>query len=117
MSKTNTEKITKLDVQIEKLKKQRQQAVKEEKVKVDKARKQQLLYRAEHLQKIAPHIADMTDSEYENYVSKLFSPETKSAPFAITQQRLLHLCFPAECLHLIILQVRISEVFLPGAFK
>jgi hypothetical protein len=87
MARITSEQITKYDEKIARLKKQRQKAVKSEKAKADKAKKQRLIYRAERLQKIAPHLGDMTDWEYENYISKVFAPEIKSA---VTQGEVLH---------------------------
>jgi hypothetical protein len=80
MSKSLNDKINANNEQIQKLKNEQRKLLQKQKAEAEKAKKQRLFNRGAYLEKIAPHIAKMSESEYENYISKITFPEIKLAP-------------------------------------
>ena len=80
MAKTTTDKRISVEEEIKLLKNKHRQLRQQERAEAEKAKKIRLYNRGVYLEKIAPHIAEMSDSEYEDYIKNVISPETKLAP-------------------------------------
>ena len=80
MSKSLNDRITENKEQMQKLKNEQKKLLQKQRAEVEKSKKQRLFNRGAYLEKIAPHIAKMSESEYENYINKLTFPQIKLAP-------------------------------------
>jgi hypothetical protein len=80
MSKSLNDKINANNEQMQKLKNEQKKLLQKQKAEAEKAKKQRLFNRGAYLEKIAPHIAKMSESEYENYINNISFPEIKLAP-------------------------------------
>ena len=74
MSKTITDKRTKLDEQIKALKNKKRQLEKQEKAEADKARIRRQTNRGMLIEKIIPSLISLSDSEFETYMKKVLLP-------------------------------------------
>ena len=70
MAKTITDKRTKIEEQIKQLETQRKQLVQQERAEAEKAKKQRLTNRGGLVEKLLPHLATLTDSEFEAFMQK-----------------------------------------------
>ena len=86
MSKTLEQQIIDKDEKIKKYKNEQKKLRQKLRAEAEKAKKQRLYNRGAYLEKIAPHISEMSESEYENYVNKLISPEIILAPPPVEMQ-------------------------------
>jgi hypothetical protein len=86
MSKSTIEKRTKIEEDIKRLENQRKQLLKKERAEAEKAKKIRLQNQGAVIEKLMPHLATLSDSEFENYVRKTLLPiEIKPVPSAISQ--------------------------------
>jgi len=86
MSKSLNDRITENNEQMQKLKNEQKKLLQKQKAEAEKAKKQRLFNRGAYLEKIAPHIAKMSESEYENYINNITFPEIKLAPPPVEMQ-------------------------------
>jgi len=80
MAKSLEQKINDNDEQIKKIQNEQRKLRQKQRAEAEKAKKQRLYKRGAYLEKVVSHVAEMSDSEYENYINKLISFETKPAP-------------------------------------
>jgi CYTH domain-containing protein len=75
MSKSLEQQLIAKNEQMRKIKNEQKQLRQKLRAESEKAKKQRLFNRGAYLERIAPHIAEMSESEYENYINKIISPE------------------------------------------
>ena len=80
MAKSLEQQIIDKNEQMQKLKNEQRKLLQKQKAEAEKAKKQRLFNRGVYLEKIAPHISGMSESEYEKYMDKITFPEIKLAP-------------------------------------
>jgi hypothetical protein len=85
MAKTTSQKITMLDEQIKALENQKKLLLQKEKAEAEKAKKIRLQNRGAKLEKAFPHLATLSDSEFESFLAKAFPTETQATPSAEMQ--------------------------------
>ncbi|MCL2634985.1 MAG: hypothetical protein FWD34_10815 [Oscillospiraceae bacterium] len=74
MSKTLTQKLLDKEEEIKKNQKELKQLRQQEKAEADKARIRRQTNRGGLLEKLIPHLAELSDSEFESYINKALSP-------------------------------------------
>ena len=77
MSKSTTQKRINIEEQIKALEKQRKQLLQKERAEAEKARKQRQANRGGLIEKLLPHLATLTEQEFEAYMKKLLTPEAQ----------------------------------------
>jgi len=86
MKNSITEKRLSIEEQIKQLENQRKLLLKKERAEAEKAKKVRLQNRGAVIEKLVPHLATLSDSEFESYVRKTLLPtEIKPVPSAIPQ--------------------------------
>jgi hypothetical protein len=86
MSKSLEQKLLDYEKQMQKLKNEQKKLLQKQRAESEKSKKQRLFNRGAYLEKIAPHIAKMSESEYENYINNITFPEIKLAPPPVEMQ-------------------------------
>ena len=76
MSKTTTDKRTKIEEQIKALKNKKRQLEKQEKAEAEKVRIRRQTNRGMLIEKIIPSLISLSDSEFETYIKKILPPPT-----------------------------------------
>jgi hypothetical protein len=86
MKKSTTEKRLSVEEEIKRLEQQRKQLRQQERAEAEQEKKQRQLLRGGLLEKLLPHLATLTDEQFENFVKKsLLPPEPKPTPPIIPQ--------------------------------
>ena len=80
MAKSLEQQIIDKNEKMQKLKNEQRTLLKKQKAEAEKAKKLRLFNRGVYLEKIAPHISGMSESEYEKYMDKITFPEIILAP-------------------------------------
>ena len=74
MSKTTTDKCTKIEEQIKALKNQKRQLLKQEKAEAEKENIRRQANRGSLIEKLVPKLVTLNDSEFETYMKKVLIP-------------------------------------------
>ena len=81
MSKTLTQKLLDKEKEIKKNQKELKQLRQQEKAEADKVRIRRQTNRGGLIEKLIPHLAELSDSEFESYINKaLFTAPPPSIP-------------------------------------
>jgi len=79
MSKSLEQQIIANNERMKKIQNEQKQLRQKQRAVAEKERKICLYNRGAYIEKIAPQTADMTNSQYEDYINKIFSPDVKLA--------------------------------------
>lgn len=74
MSKSTTQKRLSIKEQIKQLQAQEKELLKIEKAEAEKKKRERFCNRGEMIEKLMPHLAALSEQEFEIYMKKLLSP-------------------------------------------
>jgi len=89
MSKSFNEQRIEIEKQIKQLKIKEKQLAKQEKAEADKARIRRQTNRGGLIEKLIPHLAELSDTEFEAYINKTLSSEKTTALHETPQSEII----------------------------
>jgi hypothetical protein len=97
MSKSLEQKIIDKDEQIKKLQNEQKQLRQKQRTEAEKVRKQRLYNRGGKIEKLLPHLADLTEEQFDIFVDKvLLSTQTKKMIDEISTATIIQPTTPQE---------------------